>query len=82
MFKFEIDSEWIKQVQDEMCESVSDLVEQQFRRMANGIIHDAVKSAMIQEISKPEYREKITQIVKEMLLDRDAKAIVEKILGK
>lgn len=82
MFKLELDTEWIKKTH-KACEiEVSERMKQMFEHVASGIISDAIRSAIMLEMKKPEYETQLQELVKEILLDKEAKELVKRFIAR
>lgn len=82
MFKLAIDSEWIKKTQNEVIKEVSSRIEEHFDHIARGVISDAIRSALKIELAKPEYKARIEQLVREMLMDSQVKDVLKHLINR
>ncbi len=81
MFKLELDNEWIKKTHEAVEIEVSNRMNEMFERISLGIVSDAIRSAIALELKKPEYEVQLQKLVKELLLDTQAKDIVKQFIN-
>jgi uncharacterized membrane-anchored protein YjiN (DUF445 family) len=82
MFKIDLDQKWIDEQLGHVKERVEQMVDNGLQHTAHGVIQDMLKQALKEELAKPFYKKRIQEIVKKMLLDRQADEIIRNALGR
>lgn len=82
MFKIELDQKWVEKELKCHVDNIKKQVGDQLEHVMRGLVSDFVKQAIAAELAKPENKAKLTEIVEEILTNKQAADIVRHFMGR
>lgn len=82
MFNIDLDEKWIAEQLLEIKKRVPEIIEERLKHTARGIIQDLVVQAVKEELQKPEYRDRLGKIAKEILLRKNADQLIQTFMER
>lgn len=82
MFKIELDQKWVEKELKYHVDNIKKQVGDKLEHVMRGLVSDFVKQAIVAELAKPENKAKLTEIVEEILTNKQAADIVRHFMGR